>query len=258
MDTKNASPPPPPPPPLPASRKYAHLYMPLITILLLMSNSGRVTNLTNPNKDHPIYPMILTMFSAIPTYLASSTLYPANPPRPTPAQAIRFTRKHDAYRALVLAAYGRLYGTPFNMRFLIADFMLSYAVGEAIGERPAGTPQRRSEFLVALVWVLASFMLETFVPVFMVLFGVPGLEDVVYWLVIADRTIWRAAWLALVDDVVGSLVWPDVRRFRGRVGVVVAQSVMITGIVFIVLLFVRRTIEGEELEMEMAMGGVVG
>jgi hypothetical protein len=222
--------------------------MPLITVLLLMSNSKKLSHLTNPNQDQPINPMILTMFSAIPTYLASSKLYPANPPRPTPQQAIRFTRKHDAYRALVLAAYGPLYGTPFNLRFLIADFMLSYAVGHAIGERPAGTPQRRSEFGVALVWVAASWGLMAYVP--------PGISEVSYWLTVADRTIWRAAWLALVDDVVGTLVWPDVRRFRGRVGVVVAQSVMITGIVFVVLLFMRRSKEAEEMEFAMAMGGM--
>jgi hypothetical protein len=118
--------------------------------------------------------------------------------------------------------------------------MCSYAIGYAIGERPVGTRQRRSEFLMALVWLAASWVIMAISPL-----EIPLVFNVV---VAVDRTIWRAAWLALVDDVVGTLVWPDVRRLRGRVTLVLAQSVTITGLVFFVVAWVRRIEEWWEME----------
>lgn len=214
---------------IPARKKYAHLYMPIITSLLIITNPTLLPNVTS---NSPQSNILLTAATAIPTYFFASKIYPSNRPTPTPQQAIRFTRKHDAYRALVLFMYGRLYGTPFNLQFLIADFMMSYAIGYAIGENPVGTPQRRSEFGVAVCWVAASHLIKT-------LFAKLG-SSVAFWLLVADRAIWRAAWVALVDDVVGVLVWPDLRTFWGRVRVVLVQGVVIVGLVTLALATMRR------------------
>ncbi|KAH7078632.1 hypothetical protein BKA63DRAFT_531481 [Paraphoma chrysanthemicola] len=186
------------PPPPRARERYAHLYMPLITAFLIFINGPIVTRLTN---DDPRDTVWITAASALPTYFVASQLYPANRPDATPEEAVRFTRKNDAYRALVLATYGRLFGTPFNYQFLIGDFILSYVMGMAIGERPVGTRQRRSEFLVALLWVAGSWVVGSLVP--------PSMPTLSFLVGTFDRTIWRAAYLALVDDIVGLLSRPD-------------------------------------------------
>lgn len=217
---------------IPARKRYVHLYMPLITTALIFTNGHIVAQLVNPESDRPLNALLFTSLSAIPTYLVASYIYPANRPDPTLEEAVRFTRKHDAYRALVLATYGRLYGTPFNLQFLIADFMLSYVMGAAIGERPAGTQQRRSEFFVASLWVAGSWVVTTLVP--------PSMPTLYFWLLAVDRTVWRTAYLALVDDIIKVLVRPNVRTLKGKLTLVLVQSFTITSLVHIALSWIRR------------------
>ena len=221
-----------PPAPPRTREKYVHLYMPFITAALILSNRQIMSQLTHPNT-RPQDAMLFVAFSALPTYVVGSYMYPPNLPEPTPDDSARFTRKHDAYRALVLFTYGRLFGTPFNLQFLIADFVLSYVAGYAMGER---TRQRRSEFLVALLWVAGSWVTMAAVP--------PSMSTLSFLLVAIDRTLWRAAWLALVDDVVAVLSRPNVRTLRGKVTLVLVQAFTITGIVWFVLAWVRRWNEG--------------
>jgi hypothetical protein len=228
-------------PPAPVRHCYVHLYMPLITAALILTNNPIVSHFTDPTNDSPINTMLPVAVSAIPTYLVASRLYPTNRPEPSPEESVRFTRKHDAYRALVLATYGRLYGTPFNLQFLIADFMFSYVMGLAIGERPAGTRQRRSEFLVALMWVAGSRILMNFVP--------PSMSALAFLSLAVDRTVWRAAYLALVDDIIGVLTRPNVRTFRGKVTLVLTQSLTITSLVYLALSWLRRW---DEMQVESA------
>ncbi|OAK94534.1 hypothetical protein IQ06DRAFT_298541 [Phaeosphaeriaceae sp. SRC1lsM3a] len=232
MDTHQAA---PPNPAIPASKKYAHLYMPVITASLIFTNREISKHILNPKNAYPMNAVLLVAASAIPTHYVASSLYEPNRPEPTPEQVVRFTRKHDAYRALVLATYGRLYGTPFNLRFVIADFMLSYAIGALIGERPAGTRQRRSEFLVALLWVIGSGAVPLLLP------PIPTLD---FWTGAFDRTVWRAAYVALVDDIIGILAYPNVRTLRGRITLVLAQAFTITSLVYFALAWIRRYNEG--------------
>lgn len=221
---------------VPSSKKYAHLYMPIITASLIFTNREISKHILNPRNAYPMNAVLLVAASAIPTHYVASKLYEPNRPDSAPEEAIRFTRKHDAYRALVLATYGRLYGTPFNLTFVFADFMMSYAMGALIGERPAGTRQRRSEFLVALLWVAGSAVARQLLP--------PGMPALDFWTGAFDRTVWRAAYLALVDDVIGILAYPNIRTMRGRITVVLAQAFTITSLVYFALAWIRRYNEG--------------
>ncbi|KAH5749767.1 hypothetical protein HBI17_107090 [Parastagonospora nodorum] len=219
-----SSPPSAPPPPvpdalLPALKRYAHLYMPLITAIVMAIISA---------PDRPT-PWLLFATFALPTYLLASMIYPAN--REVPDHVVRFTRRHDAFRALVLFMYGRLFGTPFNLQFLIADYIASYVLGYAIGEKPH---KRHSEFLLALAWVGASALVLNYL--------LPGN----FWVTVADRAIWRAAWLALVDDVVGALERPDVRTAGGRARLVIVQAGVILGVVWWLQAVARR---GREIRL---------
>ncbi|KAF2818799.1 hypothetical protein CC86DRAFT_375641 [Ophiobolus disseminans] len=211
--------------------KYVHLYMPLITAALILKTGQIISKLANPNNERPQDILLFTALSALPTYYVGSYTYPTDLPAATPEECVRFTRKHDAYRALVLATYGRLFGTPFNLQFLIADFVLSYVAGFVIGERPVGTQQRRSEFLAALLWVLGSHVVGLYVP--------PSMPTLWFLATAVDRTLWRAAYLALVDDVVSTLSRPDVRTWRGKATVVAAQAMTISALVWVVLTWIR-------------------
>jgi hypothetical protein len=206
--------------------------MPLITVALILSNGGILAHLSNPSQTRPQNTILFVCASAIPTYLVASFLYPTNCPEPSHEEAIRFTRKHEAYRAIVLATYGRLHGTPFNLQFLIADFMLSYTVEYVISERPAGARQRRSEFLVVLLWLVGNGILWKLVP--------PSMWTLSFVVGAIDRTIWRAAYLALVDDIIGTLSRPNVRTFAGKVTLVLVQSFTITSLVSLALAWTKR------------------
>ena len=146
---------------------------------------------------------------------------------------MRFTRKHEAIRALVLFTYGMWYGTLINLQFIIADHVLCYPVaGYVVGEP---VRQRRSEFLVALAWLAGSGVIFA-----AVLHSAPLLVFVVGMF---DRLIRRTAYIALVDDVVGMLSRPDVRTVRGRAALMLVQAFAITSLVWGLLGMLTRWAE---------------
>lgn len=217
-----------------ARARYAHLYFPVITAFLILTNGAIVAAFVNPTNDRPQDTLLLVAASALPTHLAASYFYPVtvNGSEAPPQEQSRFTRKHDAYRALVLATYGRLFGTRFNPKFFLLDFLLSYVAGSAIGERPEGTRQRRSEFLIALLWLTGSSVVAALVP--------PSMPTLTFWVLVADKMVWQATYLALVDDVINVLARPNLRTFRGRATVILVQSFTITFLVFIALSWIKR------------------
>ncbi|OAL49761.1 hypothetical protein IQ07DRAFT_65038 [Pyrenochaeta sp. DS3sAY3a] len=217
-----------------ARARYAHLYFPAITAFLILINGTIVAAFVNPTNQRPQDTLLLVAASALPTHLAASYFSPVavNGPEAPRREHTRFTRKHDAYRALVLATYGRLFGTPFNPRFFILDFLLSYVAGAAIGERPEGTRQRRSEFFVALLWLAGSSVVTALVP--------PSMPTLTFWVTVADKMLWQSTYLALVDDVINVLARPNLRTYRGRATVILVQSFTITFLVYIVLSWIKR------------------
>jgi hypothetical protein len=227
----------PPPVASPSARlRYVHLYMPLITVALIITNRDILAHLSSSSKDQPQNAdgAFLVALSAIPTYFVASFLYPTNLPTPSHEESIRFTRKHDFYRAVVIASYGRLYGTPFNLQFVIIDVMCSYAMGAVIGERPAGARQRRSEFFVALLWLVGSGILCMVIP--------PSMGTLMSLAGAFDRTVWRAAYVGLVDDIVGVLSRPNVQTFSGKITLVLLQSFTITSLVYFALALANRMV----------------
>jgi hypothetical protein len=220
---------------IPAWRRYIHFYLPLTTAFLLFRTAPTLAALADSiylrNDKAPNIILLVALF-ALPTYLIGSFFYPTNRPEPTPDQCVRFTRKSDIYRALVLVTYGRLYGTPFNLQFVIADLVMSYVAGEIIGERPAGTKQRRSEFFVALLWLGGSWVVFNNVP--------RSMETLYVLAGSADRTIWRTAYVALVDDVIGVLTRPDVKTVKGKIVLVLVQAFTITSLMYVALSMMRR------------------
>ncbi|KAF9699118.1 hypothetical protein EKO04_003313 [Ascochyta lentis] len=219
-------------------RTSAHLYLPLVTVFLLIT-LGTSLGIN----------FLCIFLSAIPAYWLGSLLYPADRSEPTPEQAIRFTRKNDFYRAAVLVTYRWLFGRSFDLPILIADFFLSHGLGPLIGERPAGTKQRRSEFGVALLWMAGSGMLMQYAP-----------SALSYWVTIADRTVWRAVYIALVDDVVGVLSRPNVKTWKGKVTLVLTQALTITFISWMLLSWMRDALlelaVDDELKASLASMGI--
>ncbi|KAF3035047.1 hypothetical protein E8E11_001736 [Didymella keratinophila] len=195
----------PPAPTYSAWRTAAHLYFPIITVTLFMTFGSPVDGIPRT--------ILCIILSAIPTNWLASFFYPPDRPEPTPQQAVRFSRKSDIYRAAILFTYRWLYGTPFNLQFFIADFLTGYLISIAIAERPAGTKQRRSEFIVHVTLIAINAALMYIVP--------SGLG---YVLMFLDRMIWRAAYIALVDDVVGVLTRPNVKTWKGKVVLVLTQA----------------------------------
>lgn len=157
--------------------------------------------------------VICIVLSAIPTNWLAAFFYPSDRPEPTPEQAVRFSRKSDIYRAAILFTYRWLFGTPFNLQFFLADFATGYLISNIIAERPAGTKQRRSEFTVHLLCVVINAVLLYFAPPFLS-----------HMLNLIDRMIWRAAYIALVDDVVGVLARPNLKTWKGKVVLVLTQT----------------------------------
>ncbi|KAF2708602.1 hypothetical protein K504DRAFT_467852 [Pleomassaria siparia CBS 279.74] len=193
-----------------AWRAYVHLYLPMLTSLLLILT--------------PIDPFanqFLVAACAIPTYVLGSVVYSTNGADPSPAQVIRFTRKKDLYRVALLFTYGRIHGTPFNARYFLSDLFLNYMLGWwIIGEREVGEPQRRSEFAVHVLWVLASGVVFHYI--------IPRSWTTLWVLTgSVDRAMWRAAYLALVDDVIGMLAYPNLETKKRRACVILVQAVMI-------------------------------
>lgn len=152
------------------------------------------------------------MFAILTNWVATF-FYPTDRAEPTSEQTIRFSRKKDVYRAAILFTYRWIFGTPFDLQFFIADLTMSYGLGSVIGERPAGTKQRRSEFGVHLLWVAGNAVLVHFAP-----------SMLTYWVNVVDRVLWRAAYIALVDDVIGVLARPNVKTWKGKLVLVLTQA----------------------------------
>lgn len=179
--------------------------------------------------------IVFTWLSAIPTNWLASFFYPTDRSEPTPEEAVRFSRKGDMYRAVILFTYRWIFGNPFNLQFFIADFMLSYGLGSLIGERPAGTKPRRSEFAAHLPWFLGSGIVIRFGPSFLTWFAV-----------VADRCIWRATYIALVDDIVGVMGRPHLKTWQGKLRLVLVQSFVIMLSCYLLLSWKRDLILADE------------
>ncbi|KZM23422.1 uncharacterized protein EKO05_0003949 [Ascochyta rabiei] len=218
--TKTPSPFPPPAPSYSRWRTSAHLYLPLVTVFLLMSLG---TPFETPGAN-----FLCVFLSAIPTNWLGAFFYPTDRAEPKPEQAIRFTRKSNICRAAVLVTYRWMFGRSFDLFMLTADFFLSHFIGPLIGERPPGTKERRSEFGVALLWMAGSGMLMQYAP-----------SALSYWIIVADRTVWRAVYMAFVDDVVGVLARPNLKTWRGKVTLVLTQAFTITFISWMLLSWTR-------------------
>jgi hypothetical protein len=210
-----------------ARKRYVHLYMPLITAILLFTYGSFIAHVSGGSSMNS--PAQLTMLrvaaSAFPTYYVASHIYPANRPDPTPEEMIRFTRKHSAYRAFVLFT-ACIFSTTFNLRYFIADFALSYLMGAAIGERPVGTRQRRSQFLVALYWIAGSCLITSLTAA-----TIPAL---LLWVRAGDRMVRKAAYLALVDDVIAILSRPNARTVRGKCTLILVQAFTIMALLWFI------------------------
>jgi hypothetical protein len=213
--------------------------MPLISSVVLLVYVPTIIQTLGLKDGGSVVAVVLS--SAIPTYLIGSLFYPTNLPDPSPIESIRFTRKNDLYRAGVIATYGRLYGTPFNVMFYIRDVVCSFVADNVIGERPVGTKQRRSEFLVALLWVIGSQVVQVFVPI--------GTSGVGLFLGMMDRTLWRTTYIALVDDVIGVLTRPNLRRLRGKATLVLVQAFVIFMIESVLLTWGKALAKSLEEDM---------
>ncbi|KAJ4356970.1 hypothetical protein N0V95_002913 [Ascochyta clinopodiicola] len=201
-------------------RTAAHLYLPLVTVFLLMS-LGTPFETSQAN-------FLCVFLSAIPANWLASFFYPTDRAEPTPEQAIRFSRKNNIYRAAILVVYRWMFGRSFDLQMLTADFFMSHVIGPVIGERPAGTKQRRSEFAVALLWMAGSGLLMQYGP-----------SALSFWIIVADRTVWRAVFMAFVDDVVGVLSRPNLKTWKGKVTLVLTQAFTITFITWMLLSWSR-------------------
>ena len=218
-----------------AWRRYAHLYAPLIASPFAVFLSPAIAQATGFTTGGNSLPLVVSF--AIPTYLVASSFYPSNRPEPTPKQSIRFTRKNDLYRAGVIATYGRLFGTPPNVIQYLVDILGSYGADQWIGERPVGTRQRRSEFLIALTWILGSWFVRFFVS-----FDTPMLQQIVP---LVDRILNLTAYVALVDDVVGVLTRPNLRTKKGKATLIATQAFTISACVFLFMRWAKGLAEGE-------------
>lgn len=236
-------------PAISAWRRYVHLYAPMIASIFALSLSPAIHQALGLPTGTNILP--ITASFAIPTYLAASLFYPINQPEPTPEQSIRFTRKNDFYRAGVIATYGRLFDAPYNVTRFLMDVLLSYGADQVIGERAVGTKQRRSNFLVALTWIVGSRMVALCLA-----FDTPVLQRLV---VMVDRTLFRTAYVALVDDVVGVLTQPNIRTFKGKITLIATQAFVICaiGLVFVAWAMSHSgEIESALAEMNAELGDV--
>lgn len=163
--------------------------------------------------DEPFSHRPLLLASALPTYFLASLVH-----QPRPRPIVRFTRSSDVIRAAVLFAYGRLMGTPFNLVNYILDLLSEYGLGAAL-DRPEGMPRKWSDFLVYALATGVSGIVFDMIP------RNWGLA----WTIVGalDRTLWRASWMALVDDVVKVLGYPRTEQKRGKVLVMGVQGVLI-------------------------------
>jgi hypothetical protein len=74
------------------------------------------------------------------------------------------------------------------------------------------------------MWVAGSAVVQMYIP--------PDMPQLVFLAMAVDRTVWRAAYVALVDDIIGVLARPDLRTIRGKVTLVLVQAVTIVALVY--------------------------
>jgi len=213
----------------PAWRAYVHLYLPVVTSVaftLIMAN--------------PFAHRAVLLASAIPTYLLGSLVYRGKSTQ-SGLPPVRFTRQSHFYRAAVLFTYGRLFGTRFNLLYFIVDLAANYGISAIIGEQDTGGMLRRSGFLVHSLLTAASTLLCGFVPQSWGL-----LWTFVYAL---DRTMYRATYLALVDDLIRVLANPDLSTWRGKALVISLQAIFIAvSVMWIHFVFVFQARESAQAQ----------
>jgi hypothetical protein len=186
----------------PAWRAFVHLYFPVFTNIFL------TLFIANPFSHRA-----LLLASALPTHYLASLVHQ---PRPRPIE--RFTRRSGLHRAAVLFTYGRLLGTPFGLLNYALDIVASYSIGGVL-DRPEGAPPRRSEFFVHALATAASTLVFNFIP--------PSWGLAWTAMGAIDRSMYRAAYLALVDDVVRILAYPEMGSKKEVAVVVGVQAVLI-------------------------------
>jgi hypothetical protein len=171
----------------PAWRAFVHLYFPVFTNIFL------TLFIANPFSHRA-----LLLASALPTHYLASLVHQ---PRPRPIE--RFTRRSGLHRAAVLYAL---------------DIVASYSIGGVL-DRPEGAPPRRSEFFVHALATAASTLVFNFIP--------PSWGLAWTAMGAIDRSMYRAAYLALVDDVVRILAYPEMGSKKEVAVVVGVQAVLI-------------------------------
>ena len=108
--------------------------------------------------------------------------------------------------------------TPFNIIYYGIDLISSFALS-AVLDRPESAAPRRSELFVHALLAGVSGLVWGVIPPSW------GLARAVMGAV--DRAMWRASWMALVDDVVKVLAYPDTGRKTGKALVVGVQALLI-------------------------------
>ena len=109
-------------------------------------------------------------------------------------------------------------GTPINLIYYGADLLSSFALS-ALLDRPDGAAPRKSEFFTHALFAGVSGLVWGMIP--------PSLGIVKAAMGAVDRAMWRAAWMALVDDLVKVLAYPDTESKTGKALVVGIQALLI-------------------------------
>jgi hypothetical protein len=208
-----------------------HLYFPVLTNIFLTLFVA-----------DPFSHRAFLLASALPTHYLASLVH-----RPRPRPLERFTRRSGFHRAAVLFTYGRIHGTPFTLLNYALDIVANYGIG-GILDLPEGAPPRRSEFFVHALVTVASTLVFRFTPPSW------GLA----WTVMGgiDRTMYRAAYLALVDDVVRVLAYPEVGSKKEVAVVVGVQAVLIAiSVMWVHFFYVFRPRGQVENDTPLPTGG---
>lgn len=204
-------PPPPPPGGYPFYRAYIHLILPIAILIL---------NRLTPH-------VLLLIPVTIVTYLIGSFIYPKHrlPPSPWLPEARRFSDKWWVYRVAILQGYDIFMSPPgtLSLSTLLQNTGLTYVTYNYFGltgDMNDGRPPRHlwgSVFLKPALRVVASeslmYLLSRYVP------AIAGFWPIRF----IHSAFWREAMIALVDDVIGGLAYPDVRTKKGKAKVMGLQ-----------------------------------
>lgn len=223
-------PPPPPPGGYPFYRAYIHLILP---IALCIFNS-LATN------------FILLIPLAFLTYFIGSFIYPNHrlPPPEWSPEARRFSEKWWPYPVAIVQVYGYIWNlpSPLSLSNLVQNVGITYVGLNYFGLLNNGDfrPSSRlwgSAFLMpalrAVAYDCLLYLLLRYIPII-------GNFWLIRW---ASGALWRVAVIALVDDVIGGLAYPDVRTKKGKAKVITLQF-----FVFCYVSYWRR-----EMETRMAI-----